>query len=95
MAIKVLLADDSITIQKVISIIFSGAEYSLTVVSNGTAAVEKARELIPDVMLKEGEGLFLDDMTLDELGKQLGCRVVPFEADSRGFYRALRELKRG
>lgn len=51
MAIKVLLADDSITIQKVISIIFSGAEYSLTVVSNGTAAVEKARELIPDVLL--------------------------------------------
>lgn len=51
MAIKVLLADDSITIQKVIGIIFGGADYSLTVVDNGTAAVEKARELLPDVLL--------------------------------------------
>lgn len=51
--------------------------------------------LIPDVMLKEGEGIFLDDMTLDALGKQLGCQVVQFEADPRGFYRALKELKRG
>lgn len=51
MAIKVLLADDSITIQKVIGIIFGSAEYSLTVVDNGTAAVEKARELLPDVLL--------------------------------------------
>lgn len=50
--------------------------------------------LIPDVMLKEGEGVFLDDMTLADLEKQLGCRVIPFGADARGFYRALRELKR-
>jgi CheY-like chemotaxis protein len=51
MAIKVLLADDSITIQKVIGIIFGSAEYTLTVVDNGTAAVEKAREQLPDVLL--------------------------------------------
>lgn len=50
--------------------------------------------MIPDVMLKEGEGVFLDDMTLDELGKELGCPVVPFEADPRGFYKALRRIKR-
>lgn len=51
MSIKLLVADDSITIQKVIGIIFSGEEYSLTVVDNGLAAVEKARELSPDVLL--------------------------------------------
>jgi CheY-like chemotaxis protein len=51
MGIKLLLADDSITIQKVIGIIFGGEEYSLTVVDNGKAAVEKARELSPDVLL--------------------------------------------
>jgi CheY-like chemotaxis protein len=51
MGIKILLADDSITIQKVIGIIFGGEEYSLTVVDNGKAAVEKARELNPDVLL--------------------------------------------
>jgi len=51
MSIKILLADDSITIQKVVGIIFGGEEYSLTVVDNGKAAVEKARELNPDVLL--------------------------------------------
>ncbi len=51
MSIKVLVADDSITIQKVIGIIFGGDEYSLTVVDNGKAAVEKAREINPDILL--------------------------------------------
>jgi CheY-like chemotaxis protein len=51
MSIKILLADDSITIQKVVGIIFGGEEYSLTVVDNGKAAIEKARELNPDVLL--------------------------------------------
>ena len=51
MSIKLLVADDSITIQKVIGIIFGGEGYSLTVVDNGLAAVEKARELSPDVLL--------------------------------------------
>lgn len=51
MSIKILLADDSITIQKVIGIIFGGDEYSLTVVDNGKAAVEKALETAPDVLL--------------------------------------------
>ena len=50
--------------------------------------------LIPDVMLKEGEGVFLDDMTLDELGKQLGCRAIFFQADPLGFYHAIKEIKR-
>lgn len=51
MSIKVLVADDSITIQKVIGIIFGGDEYSLTVVDNGKAAVDKALEIIPDILL--------------------------------------------
>ncbi|MFA7405041.1 MAG: response regulator [Pelobacteraceae bacterium] len=51
MSIKVLVADDSITIQKVIGIIFGGDEYSLTVVDNGKAAVDKAREINPDILL--------------------------------------------
>lgn len=51
MSIKVLVADDSITIQKVIGIIFGGDDYSLTVVDNGKAAIDKARELVPDILL--------------------------------------------
>lgn len=49
--ISLLVADDSITIQKVIGIIFGSEEYSLTVVDNGKAAVQKAQELQPDVLL--------------------------------------------
>jgi len=51
MANRLLLADDSITIQKVVAIIFANEEFELTVVDNGTAALEKAREVTPDVML--------------------------------------------
>ncbi|HBA72058.1 MAG: hypothetical protein A2X82_10300 [Geobacteraceae bacterium GWC2_55_20] len=51
MSIKLLVADDSITIQKVIGIIFGGDDYSLTVVDNGKTAIEKAIEVCPDVLL--------------------------------------------
>jgi CheY-like chemotaxis protein len=51
MSIKVLVADDSITIQKVIGIIFGGDEYSLTIVDNGKSAVDKAHEINPDILL--------------------------------------------
>lgn len=51
MAKRVLLADDSVTIRKVVGIIFADDEYELTVVDNGDAALEKARETLPDVML--------------------------------------------
>ena len=48
--------------------------------------------LVPDVMLKEGEGVFLDDVSLVELGQRLGCRVVTFDSTPRGCYRAIRGL---
>jgi CheY-like chemotaxis protein len=51
MGYKMLLADDSITIQKVVSIIFANEDYELTVVDNGNAALEKAREILPDILL--------------------------------------------
>jgi CheY-like chemotaxis protein len=51
MSIKILLADDSITIQKVIGIIFGADDYALTVVDNGKDALDKALEIVPDVLL--------------------------------------------
>lgn len=51
MGSRVLLADDSVTIQKVVGIIFANEDYELTVVDSGDAALQKARELMPDVML--------------------------------------------
>lgn len=49
--ISILLADDSITIQKVAGLIFAGDDYTLTVVDNGAAAIQKAQEILPDVLL--------------------------------------------
>ena len=48
---NLLLADDSITIQKVVKIIFSAESYALTIVDNGDDALLRAREAVPDVML--------------------------------------------
>lgn len=48
---KVLLADDSITIQKVISITLSDEDVDLTVVGSGEEALSKGREIKPDLML--------------------------------------------
>jgi putative radical SAM enzyme (TIGR03279 family) len=48
--------------------------------------------LVPDVMLKEGAGIFLDDVTLAELGGKLGCRVMAFDTTPQGLYRTLKQL---
>lgn len=45
--------------------------------------------LIPDVMLKEGEGIFLDDLSKGELGVRLDCRVMSFDSTPHGFYHAI------
>lgn len=50
---KILLADDSITIQKVIQITFATEDYELTVVSEGDSAIRKARELRPDLIMAD------------------------------------------
>ena len=48
-----LLADDSVTIQKVVGISFASEDIAITTVDNGNAAVAKARELRPDVILAD------------------------------------------
>lgn len=48
--------------------------------------------LIPDVVLKEEEGVFLDDMTVAELREILRTPVVVVESTPAGIYDALREL---
>lgn len=51
--------------------------------------------LVPDVMLKEGEGVFLDDMSLNDLAEQLGCRVESFAASPHGLYAELHAIMAG
>ena len=51
MAKKILLADDSITIQKVIELTFSDEDFDVITVGNGRLALERFPEVRPDVVL--------------------------------------------
>jgi CheY-like chemotaxis protein len=53
MPIKILLADKSITIQKVVEMLFSGREYEVASVSDGEAALNEATRSVPDVVLAD------------------------------------------
>ena len=53
MAVKILLADKSITIQKVVEMLFSGRDYEVTCVSDGETALGEAARVVPDVMLAD------------------------------------------
>lgn len=48
---KILLADDSITIQKVVELTFSEGDYQVVCVSNGAQALKKVSEARPDIVL--------------------------------------------
>src|SRR5215471_2994152 len=50
---KILLADDSLTIQKVVELTFSDSDYELVCLSNGQKALEKVREQRPDLILAD------------------------------------------
>lgn len=48
---KILLADDSVTIQKVVELTFSEGDFVVTSVSNGKAAIEQINISRPDIIL--------------------------------------------
>jgi len=50
---KILLADDSVTIQKVVELTFSDQESEVTTVGDGAAALEKAQLERPDIILSD------------------------------------------
>jgi CheY-like chemotaxis protein len=50
---KLLLADDSVTIQKVIDLTFSDEGIEVTTVSNGEQAILKLEEMVPDIVLAD------------------------------------------
>lgn len=49
--------------------------------------------LVPDVMLKEGEGVFLDDLSVEQLREALGVPVVVVESTPLGIAGALRQVR--
>jgi len=53
MAKKLLLADDSVTIQKVVGISFANEDVEILTVDNGDDALSRARETLPDIVLAD------------------------------------------
>ncbi len=75
---RILLADDSLTIQKVIELTFSGTEFELKAVGNGDLALPLLESFLPDIVLadcvmpgKTGYEL------CEEIKRRPGGRYVP------------------
>jgi CheY-like chemotaxis protein len=78
MSKRILLVDDSVTIQKVVELTFEGEDLELVVATSGGQAVAKVRELRPalvlcDVSLPEKNGYEV----CDDIKKDAGLRHVP------------------
>jgi CheY-like chemotaxis protein len=50
---KILLADDSITIQKVVELTFSDADYEVVTANNGARAIDRLAEVRPAIVLSD------------------------------------------
>lgn len=68
---------------------FFGETITVSGLITGTDLIEQLREkdlggrlLIPDNMLRAGEQVFLDDVTVEQVEQALGVTVVPVPADS-------------
>ncbi len=72
---KLLLADDSITIQKVVNLTFADEGIDVISVSDGDAAMEKIREIAPD--------LILADVNMPGLNGYQICEQIKQNADGR------------
>jgi len=48
-----------------------------------------SRLLIPQTMLRDGEGVFLDDVTLEDVERELNVTVLPVEVDGGDLLRAM------
>ena len=48
------------------------------------------RVYIPKTMLRHGEGVFLDDLTPEDVSRELGVSVIPLEVDGAELLAAMR-----
>ena len=73
---KILLADDSITIQKVVELTFSDGDYEVIAVNNGAKAIAKLGEVRPDIILS--------DIIMPEKNGYEVCEFVKSHPEYRG-----------
>ncbi len=72
MPAKILLADKSITIQKVVEMLFSGRDYEVVCVSDGETALNEAARIAPDVVLAD-----VDLPRIDGYGVAMQLKQTP------------------
>ncbi len=71
MPVKILLADKSITIQKVVEMLFSGKDYEVACVSDGDTALHDASRVVPDIVLVDVDLPRIDGYSFAERLKQI------------------------
>ncbi|MHB8714002.1 MAG: DUF512 domain-containing protein, partial [Trichloromonadaceae bacterium] len=78
---------------------FFGGQVTVTGLLTGTDILAQLQGrdlggalLIPDVVLREGEDVFLDDMTLEQLQQSLGVPIIKIESNPWGVLEALEQL---
>ncbi len=81
---------------------FFGAEVTVTGLLTGTDLLGQLAErdlgqglLLPDVMLKEGEQLLLDDLSVEDLNVRLGVPVIAVDSSPWGILEGLEALADG
>lgn len=78
MAKKVLLADDSVTIQKVVELVLSEEDFEIRAVNNGKDALQQVAAFRPDIVLADIEMPELNGYQLcDELKKDSNTSHIP------------------
>lgn len=73
---RILVADDSVTIQKVIALTFADEPYEVTSVGSGAEAVEKIKESRPDIVLA--------DVIMPQMNGYELCRAIKENAETGG-----------
>lgn len=73
MSKKILVADDSVVIQKAIGITFAQEDYQVTFVGNGEEALQRAKEISPDLILADTS---MPKLSGSELCKRLRAEIA-------------------
>src|SRR3989338_8036966 len=77
MSIKVLFADDSVTVQKVAELAFEGEDITLISVYSGDKAIEKLKESKPDVVIADISMPGMNGFDISAITKNENYRDIP------------------
>lgn len=91
MPVKILVAEDSQTMRKILEMTFAGEDAELIAIDSGPAALQKAKEWQPDVLLADATMPSMDgyDLAREVRGAGLSCAIL-LMASQHGPYDAER-----